>query len=75
MKYLLNWRMSLAKDLLRTGRGSAAEIAARVGYGSASAFSVAFARHVGQPPARYAQEMARASNLISRLCPDPRVSP
>jgi AraC-like DNA-binding protein len=52
--YLLNWRISLAKDLLRRGR-SIAEVARRVGYGSASAFSVAFSRQVGMPPARYAQ--------------------
>jgi len=32
-----------------------AETAERVGYGSTSAFSVAFRRHVGQPPSRYAR--------------------
>lgn len=53
MEYLLNWRMVLAKDLLRRRAGSVAEIARRVGYGSASAFSVAFARHVGEPPSTY----------------------
>jgi AraC-like DNA-binding protein len=31
-----------------------AEVAAQVGYGSASAFSVAFTRYVGVSPARYA---------------------
>lgn len=55
MEYLLGWRMALARDHLRQGRLSIAEIAARVGYGSTSAFSTAFARAVGQPPARYAQ--------------------
>lgn len=54
MAYLLTWRMALARDLLRRGAGGVAEVAQRVGYGSASAFSVAFARHVGMPPARYA---------------------
>jgi len=56
MEYLLAWRMALAKDLLRRGAGGIAEVAAQVGYGSASTFSVAFARHVGMPPARYARE-------------------
>jgi len=54
MAYLSAWRMALAGDLLRRGQGGVAEVAARVGYGSASAFSTAFARHVGMPPARYA---------------------
>ncbi|WP_288379301.1 AraC family transcriptional regulator [uncultured Massilia sp.] len=54
MAYLFAWRMALAGDLLRRGQGGVAEVAARVGYGSASAFSVAFARHAGMPPARYA---------------------
>jgi AraC-like DNA-binding protein len=55
MAYLLTWRMALAQDLLRRGAGSVAEVAERVGYSSASTFTVAFARHVGQPPARYAR--------------------
>jgi AraC-like DNA-binding protein len=63
MAYLLAWRMALAKDMLRQNDGGIAEIAERVGYGSASAFSVAFTRHVGLPPARYAREQAEASRL------------
>lgn len=55
MAYLLTWRMALAQDLLRRGAATVAEVAERVGYGSASTFTVAFARHVGQPPARYAR--------------------
>jgi len=53
MAYLLAWRMALAKDLLRAGRLGIGEVAARVGYSSASTFTVAFARHIGMPPARY----------------------
>jgi AraC-like DNA-binding protein len=54
MEYLLAWRMAIAKDLLRTRALGIAEVAERVGYGSASTFSTAFSRHVGQPPGRYA---------------------
>jgi transcriptional regulator GlxA family with amidase domain len=55
MEYLLGWRMALAKDLLRNQRVALAEVAERVGYGSASTFSTAFSRHVGQAPGRYAR--------------------
>lgn len=55
MEYLLAWRMALAKDLLRHQEVDIAEVAERVGYGSASTFSTAFSRHVGQSPGRYAK--------------------
>jgi AraC-like DNA-binding protein len=55
MEYLLAWRMALAKDLLRRPEITLAEVAERVGYGSASTFSTAFSRYVGQPPSRYAR--------------------
>jgi AraC-like DNA-binding protein len=56
MEYLLAWRMAVAKDLLRREDVGLAEVAERVGYGSASTFSTAFSRHVGRPPGRYARE-------------------
>ncbi len=56
MEYLLTWRMALAKDLLRRNEGRIAEVAQRVGYSSASTFSIAFTRHVGRPPSQYARE-------------------
>jgi len=55
MEYLLGWRMAVARDLLRRRDFGIAEVAERVGYGSASTFSTAFSRHVGQPPSRYAR--------------------
>ena len=55
MAYLLTWRMALGKQLLLEKAGGIAEVAQRVGYGSASAFSVAFTRHVGLPPTRFAR--------------------
>jgi AraC-like DNA-binding protein len=56
MEYLLAWRMALAKNLLLRREGGVAEVAQRVGYSSASTFSVAFTRYVGLPPTRYARE-------------------
>jgi transcriptional regulator GlxA family with amidase domain len=58
MEYLLAWRMAVAKDLLRRSELGLAEVAERVGYGSASAFSTAFSRHVGKPPSLYARAAA-----------------
>lgn len=63
MEYLLAWRMALAKDLLRRGDADIAEVAERVGYGSASTFSTAFSRYVGQPPGRYARTSADKPTL------------
>jgi AraC-like DNA-binding protein len=56
MEYLLAWRMAVAQDLLRQNELAVAEVAERVGYGSASTFSTAFSRYVGQPPKRFARE-------------------
>lgn len=57
MEYLLAWRMAIAKKLLRSRELAIAEVAERVGYGSASTFSTAFSRHVGQPPSQYARQV------------------
>lgn len=64
MQYLLAWRMALAKDLLRRNEGGVAQVAERVGYSSASTFSVAFTRHVGRPPTQYAREEQAAVNSV-----------
>lgn len=55
MEYLLAWRMALARGLLHRRDIPLDEVARRVGYGSASTFSTAFSRHVGQSPGRYAR--------------------
>lgn len=64
MEYLLAWRMALAKDLLRRREAAVSQIAARVGYGSASTFSVAFSRHVGQTPTQFARASARPLSTV-----------
>jgi AraC-like DNA-binding protein len=62
MEYLLAWRMAVAKDLLRRRDLGLIEVAERVGYNSASTFSTAFRRHVGQPPGRYARQCRSRSD-------------
>lgn len=54
MEYVTRWRMSLAKEALARRAAPIADIARQVGYGSTSAFSVAFARHVGVSPGAFA---------------------
>lgn len=56
LQYLTEWRMTLARDHLRTGELSLARIAAVVGYGSPYAFAAAFRRHHGIPPGAWRQQ-------------------
>jgi AraC-like DNA-binding protein len=60
MTYALQWRMAVARDALRFGGRSLDEIARATGYNSASSFSTAFTRTVGQPPARFARDSGAA---------------
>lgn len=55
MRYLLEWRMAIAKDLLRRERPRLTEVAERVGYQSASGFSTAFTRLTGASPSAFAR--------------------
>ena len=57
MQYLLEWRIALAKDILRRERPSLAEVAERVGYQSAGAFSTAFTRLTGRSPSEFVRAM------------------
>jgi AraC-like DNA-binding protein len=58
MHYVLEWRMAIAKDLLQRDRPPLAELAEKIGYQSASAFSTAFTRHTGCPPSEFARMTA-----------------
>lgn len=53
MHYLANWRIQLGAHLLRETSHTVASIAQEVGYESEAAFSRAFKRLVGMPPARW----------------------
>ncbi|ACT06564.1 transcriptional regulator, AraC family [Dickeya chrysanthemi Ech1591] len=55
MRYLTDWRMTVARDLLRTQDIPLIEVAERVGYSSLYAFVTAFRRHHGQPPGKWRQ--------------------
>jgi AraC-like DNA-binding protein len=60
LEYLIDWRMSLARDALRRETLSISELAYAVGYESESAFSTAFRRVVGSSPKRFRDEQRRA---------------
>jgi transcriptional regulator GlxA family with amidase domain len=53
MRYLTQWRLQLASHLLRSTSATVPEIAGRVGYESEAAFSRAFKRGLGHPPAAW----------------------
>lgn len=53
MHYLANWRIQLGSRLLRETKRTVASIALDVGYESEAAFSRAFKRLVGLPPATW----------------------
>jgi len=68
MLYLTQWRLQLAARMLADGSGKVAAVAREVGYESEAAFSRAFKRFAGVPPARWRREAARAQQTdpISR---------
>jgi AraC-like DNA-binding protein len=53
MRYLTFWRLRMAREKLREGRSTIAQIAHSVGYDSEVAFNRAFKREFGHPPARW----------------------
>jgi AraC-like DNA-binding protein len=66
MRYLTNWRMQLAAHKLRENRGAIAQIAFDVGYESEAAFTRAFRREMGAPPATWRKQAAPADQTESR---------
>lgn len=58
MQYLTQWRMQLAAKLLRETHSPVNAIALEVGYESEAAFSRAFKRAAGSPPAAWRRERA-----------------
>ncbi|WP_349261226.1 AraC family transcriptional regulator [Povalibacter sp.] len=54
--YLTLWRMHIAEERLRTGRGSVVQVALAVGYESEAAFSRAFKRQFGTSPGNWRRQ-------------------
>jgi AraC-like DNA-binding protein len=66
MQYLTRWRLRIAAQEMLSGSGSLAAIAAQVGYESEAAFSRAFKREFGLPPAGWRKNRGKAN-----LAPQP----
>ncbi|WP_329253353.1 helix-turn-helix transcriptional regulator [Streptomyces sp. NBC_01478] len=62
MQYLTDWRMSLARDHLRTGELTLTAVSHAVGYGSPCAFAAAFTRQHGEPPGSLRRRESGAAN-------------
>jgi AraC-like DNA-binding protein len=60
MHYLTQWRMQVAAGLLSGGAASVAAVAEDVGYESEAAFSRAFKKLVGAPPATWRRQRKAA---------------
>jgi AraC-like DNA-binding protein len=59
MQYLMRWRLALAAHMLRAGRDAVARVAERSGYESEAAFSRAFKREFGMPPAGWRKAVSQ----------------
>lgn len=58
MAYVTKWRMNVASRLLGSTQRPVSEIATDVGYENLAAFSRAFKRHIGVPPAAWRSSQA-----------------
>ena len=63
MQYLTRWRLALAAQALRSGGDAVVRIAERSGYESEAAFSRAFKREFGVPPAAWRKGPQKGSGL------------
>ena len=64
MQYLTQWRMLLAANLLCRSNAPLARIAEDVGYQTDTAFSRAFRREFGAPPAAWRRSQRRATTFV-----------
>ena len=76
MQYLAQWRMQLAAQRLRQGNPTLLEVAHEVGYQTDTAFSRAFRREYGVPPATWRRQQAtrapKAKQRAASAKPRPR---
>ena len=64
IQYLTQWRMLLAANMLSRGNAPLSRIAEDVGYRTDTAFSRAFRREYGAPPAAWRRSRAARAAAI-----------
>ena len=65
MQYLARWRMQIAAHELLTGSKPLTAVAEQIGYESEAAFSRAFRREFGMPPAGWRKSKEKASGVAA----------
>lgn len=67
MRYCGRWRMRVAANMLRDGRQSASNVAYSVGFNSEAAFTRAFKREYGEPPATWRRRVEEEAKERAEL--------
>lgn len=65
MQYLMRWRLALAARTLRATREALARVAERSGYESQAAFTRAFKREFGLPPAAWRRASGQQADMVA----------
>src|SRR4029079_4888010 len=72
MRYCARWRMRIAQNLLRETDQNSAGIAYAVGFASEAAFTRAFKREFGDPPASWRRRVRGEEEAVAqRTAPQP----
>lgn len=63
MRYCARWRMRVAANMLRDGKQNASNVAYAVGFNSEAAFTRAFKREYGVPPATWRRQIEEEARI------------
>lgn len=74
LQYVIAKRVARARQMLREGRESIAEIAYATGFASQSHLNAMFKRHVGVTPGRFKRQFASSWRDGDSACPRPGIS-
>jgi pimeloyl-ACP methyl ester carboxylesterase/AraC-like DNA-binding protein len=75
MRYCATWRMRMASNMLSEGKQNTANVAYAVGFNSEAAFSRAFKREFGEPPAAWRRRVEAKKWAEARALEEPKLPP